>query len=189
MKKIFLLLFVLSFGFFYTQSTEEIPASTLTENPETQEIPNRWTYGGNIILNFGSSQWLGSGFNFGLSGRLGYKISPNVESGAVGGFLWNNNDAANSFTLSPGVFTNFFLGENFFVAATFQQYFIRQKIKFNNEKRTLTEPALFLGAGYNLSLGGRTFTQLSIQYNVLYKKNSSIFTSPFFPSVGVVFGL
>ena len=62
--------------------------------------------------------------------------------------------------------------------------------KFDRQESYRTEEdALYLGGGYMQPLGGNAYLQMGFSYNVLYKKDKSIFSSGFFPSVGVVIGL
>ena len=51
------------------------------------------------------------------------------------------------------------------------------------------ETALYLGGGYMLQIGDRSFMQIGLMYNVLYKENTSIFSGGLIPSIGFVVGL
>jgi len=91
--------------------------------------------------------------------------------------------------LGVGPFANYYFSRSFYISGNFQQYFVDQKDKIYNEKYNKDESALYLGAGYMQSIGNRAYMQMGIMYNVLYKENSSVFSSGFIPSIGVVVGL
>ena len=57
-------------------------------------------------------------------------------------------------------------------------------MKYNTE-----EDALYIGAGYMQNIGGNVYVQIGASYNVLYKKDKSIFSTGFIPNVGIVIGL
>ena len=75
-----------------------------------------------------------------------------------------------------------------YLQTSYQHYFINQK--FNGDKSYhKEEDALYIGGGYMQSLGGSTYMRIGFTYNVLYKKDKSIFSSGFSPSIGIVIGL
>ena len=47
----------------------------------------------------------------------------------------------------------------------------------------------YLGGGYIQRVGNSAYMQFGAYYNVLYKEESSVLGSGFYPSVGIVFGL
>ena len=52
-----------------------------------------------------------------------------------------------------------------------------------------TKMHLYLGGGYMQRIGNNSYLQLGLMYNVLWKENSSIFSSGLVPNIGFVVGL
>lgn len=149
-------------------------------------IPNsRWTFGGGLGLGFGSN----SSFNLQVVPRVGYKITDQLEGGLVGNVSWQTSDYYKSTMFGVGPFVNYYFARSFFAGASLQQYFINSQDKFDGYKYRTDETALYLGGGYMQPLGNNAFAQFGIMYNVLWKEQSSIFSTAFIPSVGFVVGL
>lgn len=179
MKKLFLLsLLSLSFS-----AQAQIGTSKTFGNANSH-----WTFGGSAGLGgaFGNNN---SGTSVYVSPRIGYKITENLETGLAGNFTWSNSKYYSSSTVGVGPFMNYYIGRNFFLSGMFQEYFFNQKNKLNNLKYSGDEAALYFGGGYMQRIGDRAYFQIGGMYNVLYKKDKSVFGDGFIPSVGVVFGL
>ncbi|UWX59868.1 hypothetical protein N0B40_15790 [Chryseobacterium oranimense] len=146
---------------------------------------NRWTFGGGIGLGFGSN----SAFYLQASPRVGYKITDDLEGGVVGSISWQTSDYYKSTMFGVGPFVNYYIARSFYVGANLQQYFINYKDKFYDYKVNEQETALYLGGGYMQRIGGNSFMQLGLMYNVLWKENSSVFSSGLVPNIGFVVGL
>jgi hypothetical protein len=146
---------------------------------------NRWTFGGGLGVGFGSN----SAFYLQASPRAGYKITNDLEGGVIGSVSWQTSDYYRSTMLGVGPFLNYYFARSFYLGANLQHYFIDYKDKFYNYKANEEETALYLGGGYMQRIGGNSFMQLGIMYNVLWKENSSIFSSGLVPSIGFVVGL
>lgn len=155
---------------------------------QTSSADSKWTFGGYAGLggSFGSG---GSGTSLYISPRVGYKVTENLETGLAGSLTWSNSQYYSSTMIGVGPFANYYFSRNFFLSGMFQEYFIDQKNKVDNLKYSGNESALYLGGGYMQKLGERTYMQIGGMYNVLYKKDRSVFGSGFIPSVGIVFGL
>lgn len=147
--------------------------------------PNPWTFGGLVGFTGGS----GGRFGVSVSPRVGYLVTPELELGVKGTYAWVRSDWFTSNQFGIGPFANYYLPQRFFLGAQFQQNFISQKLRGGGATYTASEPALFLGGGYLMQMGGSASLQLAVMYNVLYKENSSFYSSGLVPSVGVVFGL
>lgn len=173
----------LSAVFFISLSNAQIVTGTSVGTSS-----NKWTYGGGATIGVsGGSGWIGT--TIGVSPRVGYMLTNNLETGVSGSFLWSNSKYYSTTTFGIGPFANYYISRNFFVSALFQEYFYTQKNKFYNQKVSGDEAALFLGAGYMQRIGTGAYMQIGASYNVLYKEGRSIFGGGFVPSVGVVFGL
>ena len=156
--------------------------SVKTSNTNTY---NKWTFGGNVGVGFGNN----SSFNLQASPRVGYRLAENLEAGVVGSISWQTSDYYRSTMIGVGPFMNYYFGRSFYLGANFQEYFIDYKDKYYGYKSSTEESALYLGGGYMQRLGGNSYMQIGVMYNVLWKENASAFSSGFVPSVGFVVGL
>lgn len=148
---------------------------------------SKWTFGGSAGL--GGSFGGNSGTSIYLSPKIGYKVAENLETGLASNFTWFNSEYYSSNSVGVGPFINYYISRNFYLSGMFQEYFFNQKDKFSNLKYSGDEAALYFGAGYMQKIGNRAYIQIGGMYNVLYKKDQSIFGGGFIPSVGVVYGL
>ncbi len=181
MKSIYLFLTIICASNSFAQIGIRTPTAQISSNN------SGWTFGGYAGL--GGSFGRNSGTTVYITPRLGYKLTEDFEMGVAGNFSWNNSSYHSSTMLGVGPFANLYLGRVFYLTSQFQEYFINQRIKTTDQKHSSNEAALYLGAGYMQSLGGRTYMQIGAMYNVLYKEDQSIFDSGFIPQIGVVFGL
>ncbi|QCX53043.1 hypothetical protein [Elizabethkingia sp. JS20170427COW] len=153
---------------------------------KTETSPqNNWTFGGGFGLNFGSY----NGFGISVAPRIGYKITPNFELGASGGYMYQSNDYYTNNMLHVGPFMNVYLGRSFYLSANFQEYFMRYQHKHTSTKYNHEESALYLGGGYMQRIGNSAYLQIGLSYNVLYQEDKSYFASGLVPGFGVVIGL
>lgn len=179
MKKL-LLLSIISIGF---SVNAQIGTSTQLGGENS-----KWTFGGSAGLggSFGSNN---GGTSIYISPRIGYKLTENFEAGIVSDLTWTNAKYYSSNTIGVGPFVNYYIARNFYLSGMFQEYFFNQKNKLTYQKYSGEEAALYLGGGYLQRIGDRAYMQIGGMYNVLYKKDESVFGSGFVPSIGVVFGL
>ena len=178
MKKILLLSMIIS-GFFLNA---QIGTSTQIGGENS-----KWTFGGYAGL--GGAFGNGGGVSLYITPRVGYKVTENLETGLASNLTWSNSKYYSSTMIGVGPFLNYYFSRNFYLSGMFQEYFINQKDKVNNLKYSADEAALYLGGGYMQRLGNRTYMQIGGIYNVLYKKDKSVFGGGFIPSVGIVYGL
>lgn len=175
MKKFILPLFLLISGSILSQVAVGAP-------PENN---NRWTFGGGIGLGFGSNNY----FNLSAAPRVGYRLTDDLEGGVLGSVSWQKSNAYSSTMFGVGPFLNYYIGRTFFISANYQHYFINYKDKLYDFKTNENEDALYLGGGYMQRIGNNSYLQLGLMYNVLWKENSSIFSSGLVPNIGFVVGL
>ena len=178
MKKILLLSMIIS-GFFLNA---QIGTSTQIGGENS-----KWTFGGYAGL--GGAFGNGGGVSLYVMPRVGYKVTENLETGLASNLTWSNSKYYSSTMIGVGPFLNYYFSRNFYLSGMFQEYFINQKDKVNNLTYSADEAALYLGGGYMQRLGNRTYMQIGGMYNVLYKKDKSVFGGGFIPSVGIVYGL
>ncbi|RXM50804.1 MULTISPECIES: hypothetical protein [unclassified Chryseobacterium] len=146
---------------------------------------NKWTFGGGIGLGFGSN----SSFYLQASPRVGYRLTEDLEAGAVGSVSWQTSDYYRSTMFGIGPFANYYIARSFYLSANFQHYFINYKDKYYDYKYNREENALYLGGGYMQRIGNNSFLQIGLMYNVLWKENSSVFSNGLVPNIGFVVGL
>ncbi len=149
---------------------------------------SRWRIGGSLGLggSFGSG---GSQMVLGVSPRIGYRIGENLELGVKVSGTWQNSKYYTSSLYSFGPYLHYDLIENLYLNSSFMMNFLNQKDKLSQSKYTDNEPALWLGLGYALPMGNTMYMHFGAQYNILYKKTDSMFSSGFQPSVGFSIGL
>lgn len=175
MKKITIALMLILSGSVFSQVSVGAP---IQEN-------NKWTFGGGVGLGFGSN----SAFYLQASPRVGYRLTDDLEAGVIGSISWQTSNYYRSTMLGVGPFANYYFARSFYVGANLQQYFIDYKDKFYDFKDHREETALYLGGGYMQRIGGSSFMQIGVMYNVLWKENSSVFSSGLVPNIGFVVGL
>ncbi|GEN75646.1 hypothetical protein CHA01nite_13860 [Chryseobacterium hagamense] len=146
---------------------------------------SRWTFGGGVGFGFGSNSY----FNLSAAPRVGYMLTNDLEGGVLGSVSWQKSNAYSSTMFGVGPFLNYYIARTFFISANYQHYFINYKDKIYDFNAKTNEDALYLGGGYMQRIGNNSYLQLGLMYNVLWKENSSIFSSGLAPSIGFVVGL
>jgi len=175
MKKSFISLSLIVSGIVYSQIAVETPVAE----------KSKWTFGGGLGVGFGSN----SSFSLQVSPRVGYRLTHDLEAGIMGNVSWQTSDYYKSTMFGVGPFANYYFARSFYVSANLQHFFVNYQDKIYDYKSNVQETALYLGGGYMQQLGSNSFMQLGLMYNVLYKENSSIFSSGLVPTVGFVVGL
>lgn len=148
---------------------------------------NKWRIGGAAGL--GGSFGNNAGWSISLSPRVGYALTPEAEVGLVGSFAYTKSDWFTSTHTGIGPFAQYYLGSRFFGSVMFQQYFFNITDRSTQNTFSRDESALFLGGGYLQPIGARTFFQIGLMYNVLYKEKTSFLNSALVPNAGIVVGL
>lgn len=175
MKKLIISSAIMFSGLLFSQEAAEAPVQN----------NNRWTFGGGIGFGFGSNSY----FNLSAAPRVGYMLTNDLEGGVLGSVSWQKSNAYSSTMFGVGPFLNYYIARTFFVSANYQHYFINYKDKIYDFKANANEDALYLGGGYMQRIGNNSFMQLGLMYNVLWKENSSVFSSGLSPNIGFVVGL
>lgn len=155
---------------------------------EQEQAPSRWTLGGSVGLggSFGSGS---SSTALSLSPKVGYWLTPALQGGLGTNFMWQNSKYFSTSIAGVGPFLNYFVLPNFYLSSKYEHYFVSQKDKATSQKISDSEPSLWFGLGYAQPIARGSYLQIGGMYNVLYKKNSSVFSSGFSPTVGVIIGL
>lgn len=146
---------------------------------------SKWRLGGGMGLGFGDN----SHFNLNISPYVGYEIAPEFEMGMTAGYQYSSWKDVKQNLFSVGPFANYYPLPELFLRAHYEYFTGNTKFKNLGESSTHTydEDALWLGGGYRST--GRVSFFTGVMYNVLYKKDDSIFSSGFRPYVGVGFVL
>ena len=105
---------------------------------------SRWTFGGGASLGFSGGSG-GTGTTIGVSPRVGYMITKDLDAGLSTGFTWGSNSYYSSTMFNVGPYLNYYISRNFYLSGMFQQYFINQKDKYNDQKYSTDESALYFG--------------------------------------------
>lgn len=149
---------------------------------------SKWVFGGGVGIGFSAGSY-GTGTTIGISPRVGYLVTDNLDMGVSAGFTWGNNSYVSSAMFNVGPYANYYISRSFYLSGMYQHYFFNQKDKYYNYTYSDNEAALYIGGGYMQRVGNSAYMQFGAMYNVLYKSSNSIFSTGFVPSVGVVFGL
>lgn len=151
------------------------------------EHPSKWRVGGGIGLGFGNNDH----FSLAVSPFVGYEISPMLEGGVTAGYQYSkwSNSRQNLFNFGP--YLNFYPVNFLFLRGHFEHFTGSNKWKSGNPdvsdiKENFDESALWLGGGYRSP--GKVSFYAGLMYNLLYKEDSSLFSTGLRPMVGVSFG-
>lgn len=147
--------------------------------------PSKWRFGGGLGLGFGSNGY----FGFAISPFVGYEIIPQLEAGATVGYQYSkwNDSKQNLFNFGP--YLNYYPISFLFARAHFEHYTGKNKFDYGSigsGSYTFDESALWLGGGYRST--GRVQFFAGIMYNVLYKEETSLFSTGLRPIVGISVG-
>lgn len=181
MKKIHLaglaLVFALSSQQLAAQTTtiDSLKSINTTTNPSN---PKKVNFG----LGFGMS-FVG-GTNISLAPNLSRRLSDKLSIG--GGLQFNYAGIKNlqkTITYGLNAFGYFTPVKRLLTTLEFSEMRVNQKLLVSSTKKDFWESALFIGAGLEIT----PKISAGAKYNVLYKKDKSIYTSPVIPFVNIGF--
>ena len=175
--------FLLTLALFSVATLAMAQSPNILDPDYQNSHPNRWTYGGNIGLSYTY------GLGVDISPRVGYKLTDDLELAAIVNGSLQHSEYYRSLSVSVGPALSYYIGRAAYVSTSYQHYFISQKHKTTDIKYNTEEDALYIGGGYMQNIGGNVYVQIGASYNVLYKKDKSIFSTGFIPNVGIVIGL
>lgn len=140
-------------------------------NSPRVNIGEKFSYGGNFALNFGSITLIN------ISPNIGYRVTDRLTTGA--GFIYQylkyNNYYGYNFattTLGATVFGRYRFLENVYGMAEYQNLSLdAYDPRIDDFKRT-SVPIFFIGGGYLQNLGGKFYANVSILYDIVEDKNS-----------------
>lgn len=168
MKKIFFLLFMFCSGIAFSQI-----------NLPTSHEQSKWRVGGNIGLSFGNNNY----FGLAISPSIGYKITREIEGGITAGYRYSKWSHSKQNMFNVGPYINYYPINSIFLRSHYEYYTGNQKYDNIVETRNFNESALWVGGGYRS--GGPVKIYVGLMYNVLYKKDHSVFANGLRPIGGV----
>ena len=119
-----------------------------------------------------------------LSPNLTYRINERMSAGA--GVLFNYNAVKNlqtTTTVGANLIYYYFPVAKLLTTAEFAEMYVSRKNKVTDFKDDFWDSALFVGAGYQIT----PKISVGAKYNLLYKKDKSVYSSPLVPFVNVNF--
>lgn len=184
MKKIICLLLLIVSGYTYAQdfSIKNGKANSSSQKTNRQNNRNPWRVGGGLGLNFGSN----SSMSLSVSPRVGYEFVRNLEGGVSVGYQYAKRRTSKHHLFYGGPYLHYYPIPEIFLRTEFNYY--KGTMKYDNGgSHNYDENALWVGAGYRQGSGNVHF-HVGIEYNVLYKSSSHIFSNGFRPIAGVSIG-
>ncbi|MGD1840722.1 MAG: hypothetical protein ACFB0B_07480 [Thermonemataceae bacterium] len=160
--------------------TEKTPSPTTSKSKKKGAGLERFTFGGNFGLSFGSITAIE------LSPAIGYKVTENLIPGVGGTYMYFSTQATNgvqTFDIETSVygfrgFLQYIIFENFFLWGEFETLNV-EVANFDTdqlEREWVNSP--FIGGGYRVPMGFRGAFNFTVLYNLNYQDNRSPYPSP-----------
>lgn len=143
----------------------------------------KFRVGGGLSMSFGNDSF----FGVSVYPSVGYMLMPGLEAGVTVGYQYSGWKTAKSNLFSAGPYLQFFPIDELFLRSHYEYFTGKTKFKDNSYSINYDESALWLGGGYRS--GGKVSFYAGLEYNVLWKKDESIFSNAYRPIVGVSIGL
>ncbi len=164
-----------------------LSVSAISQQSEIDsQKPGKWRFGGGLGLGFGSNGY----FGFAISPFVGYEIIPQLEGGFTVGYQYSKWSDAKQNLFNAGPYLNYYPIPSLFARAHYEYYTGTSEIEYDydadNYKYNFNESALWLGGGYRTT--GKVQLYAGLMYNVLYDKDSSLFSTGLRPILGVSVG-
>jgi len=166
--------------------------------PSNNSLQDRLFYGGNLILNFGSSNTYQE-FNIGISPLIGFKIFPGFSAGPRGTIIYSNIKLRNqaglpdaqesNITWAVGAFARYRIIPQLFAHAEYeleQVPFLFYDSSGDLVTQRVRRDNFYIGGGFYS--GGRVGVEILALYNVINTTNQFYNRSPFVIRFGVVAG-
>lgn len=138
--------------------------------------------GGGVGLGFGNNDY----FALSVNPNIGYMLTPQLEGGLTLGYQYSKWANVKSNLFGVGPYLTLYPVEGLFLRSRYEYFTGNFKIKGSPESVNRDENALWLGGGYGSS--GKVAFYAGAEYNVLWKKEKSMFSNGFRPIVGVSVG-
>ncbi|RFN59532.1 hypothetical protein [Marixanthomonas ophiurae] len=175
MKKLYFTVLTILFIFFSNVSFGQIGVQAQPEN----NFWDRVRFGGGLGINIGNGYFSGT-----ISPSAIYDFNRYFSAGPALQFSYQSGDNFNTVLYGASLITLFNPIPEIQLSAEVEQLRVNQTIELEggNFEDDFWNTALFAGAGYrngNVTIG--------VRYNVLYKDNEDIYTSPWLPFVRFYF--
>ncbi|WP_281540772.1 hypothetical protein [Maribacter aestuarii] len=172
------LLLTISLAFMCYQSNAQTTTISVIDSTDAKEPGLKFGCG------FGLS-FLG-GTNISLSPNLVYEVSDKISlGGGIQGSYTAIKDLQKTTTIGFNVISFYNPTPKFTTLLEFAELNVNRTVEMvtGDVKDKFWESALFVGAGYNVS----NKIAIGAKYNVLYKEDESVYTSPIIPFVNITF--
>lgn len=185
MRKILFILFILSVQVSFGQYTSEESDESI--NPLSKlSFKDRLYTGGNVAFNIASDRGIPIYF-FETSPFVGYKVNSKLSVGLGAKYIYIGSKQANfKYSVYGGnIFSRYKFTESLFAHAEFEvlrAYNLDPNSTSQNVRATV--PMLFVGAGYNYSIGGTVNLQIMLLYDFIDNINSPYQGSYMFTALG-----
>lgn len=192
MKKVILILFVLSNIIIAQDSTLYNPDSTkAAPPPPPPSKESKVYYGGNVYFSFWNDY-----FYIGLFPMVGYKLTPQLSAGLRVGYSYIS-DSKYSPTLTShnyggGVFTRYSIIPQLYAKAEFLYFSYEHPINITlsgYETERVWVPFLLLGAGFSQRISNNASAFVEVLFDVIQDPNSPYEAGDPWISVGVGVGI
>ena len=178
--------------------TDTTATDTTTAQPETvqpaQPVPkknkgDKVYFGGSVILSVGSYTMIG------IEPLVGYKLTPKLSVGAKFRYDYIRDsryqETYETSNYGPSVFARFRFTPSFYGHAEYLNYSYENRIpqddgSFQSER--IWVPYCFVGGGYSKRVGGNTWFNVQVVFDVLQDERSPYSRWEPFYSVGVGVG-
>jgi hypothetical protein len=165
-----------------------------TEEPmEYQSFKERLYTGGNLSMSFGTFTYVD------IAPIVGYRVTEDFSVGLGGKYVYigyNSTPRTSTSIYGGSIFSRYLFLENFLAHAEFQGLNVEVRETFTGQIKRKLVPISLVGGGYKQSLGGSSYMQIMLLYDVIGDKNSPYQgTSPFgitsrlYISAGITIGL
>lgn len=165
-----------------------------TEEPiEYKSFKERLYTGGNFSASFGTFTYVD------VSPIIGYMVTEDFSVGLGGKYVYigfNGTPRSSTSIYGGSTFTRYLILENFLAHAEFQALSVKVQEPFTGELKRKLIPVGLVGGGYKQSMGGSSYFQIMLLYDVIGDKNSPYRgTSPFgvnsrlYMQAGITIGL
>ena len=176
----FFLTLTMLIGFFWSSDKVFSQTTEIAVVDSTSKKENRLKFGCGFGLNFVG------GTNISLSPNLMYDVSNKVSiGGGIQGSYSAIKDLQNTTTFGANVITQYRPIKQLTTLLEFAQLKVKTKTETDTGKITddYWDSALFVGVGWNIN----EKISIGAKYNLLYKEDESVYTSPILPFVNITF--
>lgn len=182
----FVLLLVLSSSVLtFSQDSTSVYQAPEQQEKKSSDIKDKIYFGGTIGLSFGSYTQIG------LYPLIGYKITPKLSAGLKFSYQYvKDNRYSTAYSTSNyggSIFARYRLIPQLYLHTEYEMINYELYNSVGESERTWV-PFLFVGAGFSQRLGGRSWLNIQILFDVLQNSNSPYNEWEPFYSVGVGVG-